>query len=259
MTSNKFKLTALFSLLLTLTLAFSLAASAESSVVQDQNEGTVVKAILVKDGVEKEISLEELEDIKTDSLRQQKNMVTQKQNFTKNLNNNVSALSDVSPMVITDMSYYVESNFIRNVYRWSLNRRISAPVYNSSPTTTNSRTISYSTTQSYTSNFSFSTSGQRSAITAGVTAGASWSNSESVTDSVTQNIPPLKYSWMDYTPLMDNSFGILYERVWNIVPGWAELIVDEDRFIDLYIMKRTGAGIPDGLYTIVESSNYPTY
>jgi hypothetical protein len=64
---------------------------------------------------------------------------------------------------------------------------------------------------------------------------------------------------MDYTPILDNSYGILHEEVWSVVPGSSVLLVDEDHFLDLYIAKQTSTNIPDGLYTIVESSSYPTY
>ncbi|MEK4252449.1 hypothetical protein [Paenibacillus sp. FSL W7-1287] len=263
MTIKKIRLPFLVSLLLTLSLALTSVAGAESSVVNNvQDEGQVVRAFLVSDGVQKEITLEELEAIKTESIQQQANIFKQKETYVKQnaeLLNNNSLAGDISPMALLDLSYYNESGFISNVYRWNLNRRISAPLYNDSSTQTNSQTLTYSTSQSYTSNFSFSTSGQKNAITAGVTVGASWSENFSFSQSVTQNVPPKKYVWMDYTPIMDNSYGILHEEVWSVVPGSSVKLVDEDHFIDLYIAKETSNGLPDGLYTLVESSSKPTY
>ena len=240
--------------------AMSNASEANTDVVPDQP--TVIRAFLVLDGVQKEISLEEMEAIKAESQERQQNMLAQKQKSVLS-KNQMHAKSEPSgtfgPASLLDLSYYNESGFISNVYRWDLNRRISPPVHNTSTTTTNSYTISYSTSQSFTSNFSFSTSGQKSAVTAGITVGAAWQNTYSVSQSVTQNIPPEKYGWMDYTPIMDNSYGILHEEVWSVVPGSAVELVNEDHFLDLYIAKKTSTNIPDGLYTIVESSSYPTY
>lgn len=149
---------------------------------------------------------------------------------------------------------YEESGFIRNFPRADMVRRISPIVYNETSQNA-SRTISYSASQGFVSNISLTLGGKKSAITAGITGGASWSNSYSQSDSVTQTIPKNKYAWMEYYPIMDNSYGILTELI--TYDGGIPYYEENTYFTDIFIAKKMSNGMPDGVYTLKESSSRP--
>lgn len=224
-------------------------------------EPKVVRAILVEDGIKKELSTKDYDLLieqnkqKMQVLERQKNGVKEELNKYNGTKNELK-LDKVTPFSLIDLSRYSEAGFTQSVYRYNLTRRISVPVYNEG-TQTVTRNISYSASQSYTSNVSLTSTYAKNAFTAGVTVGSSWSNTYSESDSISQPIPPKKYSWMEYTPNMSNSWGTMYEEVWNF-DGFSNVkIVDKSYFLDVYMAKAGNAGLPDGLYTVKESSTKP--
>ncbi|WP_249073807.1 hypothetical protein [Lysinibacillus sp. BPa_S21] len=163
----------------------------------------------------------------------------------------------VNPYMINNLSWYSQPGFSRAVLRSNLTRRVNVPIYNDISQTI-TRTMSYTACQSYTSNVSFSSSYTKDAFTAGVTVGASWSKTFEGSDSINQPIPPKKYSWMEYTPYMDNSWGSMHEEVWSW-DGYSNVcLVNKIYFLDVYIARQGNAGLPDGIYKIKESSTKPS-
>ncbi|WP_339306090.1 hypothetical protein NST33_29530 [Paenibacillus sp. FSL L8-0435] len=56
---------------------------------------------------------------------------------------------------------------------------------------------------------------------------------------------------------MSNSFGTMYEELWNFDGKTNVKITDETYFLDVYIAKKGNAGLPDGLYVIMETDTVP--
>ncbi|MEC2346705.1 hypothetical protein P9H28_21765 [Paenibacillus barengoltzii] len=241
--------------------AFAVPSTFAESGSIGSEEIKVVRAILVENGVKKKLSATEYEVLmeqnnhKVQEIERQKNINQAKLNKNDGVANELKP-DEITPFALIDMSIYTEAGFIQSVYRNDLTRRISVPVYNETSQEV-TRTISFTASQSYTSNVSLTSTYAKNAFTAGVTVGSSWSNTYSDSDSVTQKIPPHKYSWMEYTPNMSNSYGTMHEEVWNFDGFTNVKIVDKTYFLDVYIAKPGNAGLPDGLYTVKESSTKP--
>ncbi|MFX3649060.1 MAG: hypothetical protein ACE3K2_25880 [Paenibacillus sp.] len=256
----KLKFPVILSLVVAMVGGTSSAAFAETENTVSA-ESNVARAFVVEDGVKKELNTEQYDLLIKENEEKQQLLEAQKSIMTNRINigDLKSRTNDddlITPFALIDRSRYVQAGFVPTVYRQNLARRISVPVYNSG-TQTATRTITFAASQSYTSNVSLSASHTKKAFTAGVSVGASWSNSYSNTDSIAQPIPPKKYSWMQYTPNMSNSFGTMYEELWNFDGKTNVKITDETYFLDVYIAKKGNAGLPDGLYVIMETDTVP--
>lgn len=220
------------------------------------NDSEVVRAILVEDGVEKEINPKEYDRILEGNEEKLQQIEGFKEKEIANNNGLISAPENnsVTPFAIINQSRYVQAGLISSVYRTDLKKRVSVPVYNGT-TQKITRTISYSASRGYTSNVSLSSSYAKSAVQA--TVGASWNKSSSSSDSISQPIPLKIYSWVEYTPNMKSSYGTTYEEVWNYYAGSNVKIIDKKYFLDLYIAKKGNAGLPDGIYAVKEASKAP--
>jgi len=246
-----FKVMTLFAVMLVSMCSVALAETSESLKTEKEE---ITRVFIVENGEQKELSLDEY-----NLLMQQNEERLQDLEAKKSLGISEGSLktnNTVNPFALMDLSYYNQAGFSRAVLRTGLTARVSVPVYNETSQTV-TRTISYSASQSYTSNVSLSSTYAKNAFTAGVTVGASWSSTYSGSDSVSQPIPPKKYSWMEYTPYMDNSWGTMHEEVWNFDGITNVKIVDKTYFLDVYIARKGNAGLPDGIYTVKESSTKP--
>lgn len=255
----KLKLPVILSLVMAMVGSTSSAAFADSEN-KPIAESNVARAFVVEDGIKKELSMEEYDLLVQENDKKLQLLETQKSIMNNSINSgDLKSSSEqdlISPFAIMDLSRYTEAGFINSVYRNDLARRVSVPIYNDG-TQTITRTISYSASQSYTSNVSLSSTYAKNAFSAGVTVGSSWSNTISSSDSVSQPIPPKKYSWMQYTPNMSNSYGTMHEEVWNFDGTSNVKLVDKTYFLDVYIAKRGNAGLPDGLYVVKETDYAP--
>jgi len=255
----KLKLPVILTLVMAVVGGTSSAAFADSAKAAVA-ESNVARAFVVEGGIKKELSIEEYDLLIKDNDKKTQFLETQK-SIMKNSINSVDSKSSsetdsIAPLSLIDLSRYSEAGFIGSVYRNDLTRRISVPIYNDG-TTTITRNISFTASQSYTSNVSLSSTYSKNAFSAGVTVGSSWSKTISNSDSVSQPIPPKKYSWMQYTPNMSNSYGTLYEEVWSFDGASNVKVVDKSYFVDVYIAKTGNAGLPDGLYTVKETTTAP--
>ncbi|GGA53486.1 hypothetical protein [Paenibacillus physcomitrellae] len=253
------KLPVMLVLLVTVFSDSSMSVLAEGKdAVSDDTE--VTRIFLVENGQQKELSKEEYNlllrqnEQKLQSIESQKNSLKSEifnPQVSKNENNNT-----ITPFALQDYSYYLESGRAFGVYNYNLTRRISVAVYNETSNEV-TRTITFSASQGYSANVSFSTSYGEDAFSASTSLGASWSKTITNSDSISQRIPPKRYSWMEFTPYMDNSWGTMHEEVWNF-DGFSNVnLVNKTYFLDLYAARPGNAGLPDGIYTVKEGSTPP--
>jgi len=119
--------------------------------------------------------------------------------------NNTQKNSSFSPASAVFYYTYDQSGYIDAFPKHDLRARISQYVYNYTQDNV-IRSVEASTTQSYTVNISLTTE-KRAAFTA--TLGGSWSSSASYSDSITCQINPGYKSWIEFTPIMHNSWGYM--------------------------------------------------
>lgn len=144
------------------------------------------------------------------------------------------------------ISWYDEFGNIPEFVRSSLRRRISPYVENrtSQPAT---RQISASTQQSTTYNFSLS-SGEKSHVTAEI--GMEVERTHSYSETITTTIPPMYRSWMEFTPIMHNTYGVMnYGVTTDIYPYY---VITSRKYPDIYI-PRLLHGLLDGIYILMEA------
>jgi hypothetical protein len=145
-------------------------------------------------------------------------------------------------------TWYSESGVIAEYHRSSLKERVSNIVRNtgSLPATF---TISSSKTQSTTSNYTLS-SGEKSAFQ--IETGLSFSQSYTFTQSISQQVPSNKQCWMEFYPIMRNSYGYMENGVTvDISPYY---VITSTKWTDIYLPRQLGSGQLDGVYTLVEKS-----
>ncbi|WP_162137303.1 hypothetical protein [Paenibacillus senegalensis] len=102
------------------------------------------------------------------------------------------------------------------------------------------RTVSVSSTVSYSANISI-TIPIRSAISA--VLGGSWTNSYQLSDSVGITVQPGYKSWFEFTPIMDNSYGVT--EYYNSFGSKVSSV-----WTDIYTARRV-SGQADGILTAV--------
>ncbi|WP_223066042.1 hypothetical protein [Paenibacillus caui] len=223
-----------------------------------KNDKKVVRAFVSTDGFLKEISLEEYVKMKEDA----ENLETEK---AKNLAKE-AIKSLYSPLAFGDQvlyrSYvYNESGYIYATPRPTLNKRISVAVRNPNNSAVD-RTINYTASQSFSANIGVTASSDiGKAISLGITGGASWSETYSSSDSVVHHIPPLTYAWMDYYPIMNNTYGYTQETIhyYNLYTGFQHSEPGSNIWTDIFVAREMAGGLPDGVYTVVESGSLPDY
>ncbi len=201
--------------------------------------------------VDKEEYLAKLNEMnkKKEEIEQQKNGII--------INNSeqFSEFEGVVPnsCVLVTMYEYNEDHYVSQVVKNDLTRRISPYVVNDTQDNA-TRTITYSTTQSYVSNYTFTSQAEIDAVTAGITIGSSWQATYSYSDSVTTTIRPGYKSWVEYTPIMDNSWGWMdYETA--IICDYGVVPVGEgSTWLDIYIARKIN-GVLDGYYVVKTAPN----
>lgn len=256
----KMKFPVILSLVVAMVGGTSSAAFAETENTVSA-ESNVSRAFVVEDGVKKELNTEQYDLLIKENEEKQKLLEAQKSIMTNRINiGDLKSRSNdddlITPFALIDRSRYVEAGYVSTVYRHNLARRISVPIYNDGTQTVN-RTITFAASQGFTSNVSLNLSHQIKAFSASASVGASWNSTYTNTDSILQPIPPKKYSWMQYTPNMSNSYGTMYEEVWNFDGKSNVKITDKTYFLDVYTAKKGNAGLPDGLYVVKETTYLP--
>ncbi|CAM4519815.1 hypothetical protein [Paenibacillus typhae] len=246
---------------MSLLLCLPIYAGAEevhNTAALQKNEVEVVKAYRATDNGLQELTVEEynkleIEANKIKALEQAKvGLVPSDPLFKTN--------SLVTPMdaYTTTVYTYNQSGYIYNYARSDMNRRISAAVKNDSTNPVN-RAIAYTASQAYAANISLNVSAKIKAVTVGITAGATWTNTYTSSDTVTQTISPGYYAWMDYYPIFNNSYGMLNEKVYANAQGTSVLVSDTNTYADIYVARVMSGGLPDGVYTVKQSTSAPSY
>ncbi|MNC11514.1 hypothetical protein D3C75_592140 [compost metagenome] len=248
----KFKNAKLVVALSTVLVASSFSSVVGAAPVVKGDEAQVEQTFIVRDGVATVVPNETYQNdsLQTDTAEANKEQV--KKNLAESKGN-------IGIYSLMDLSYYSQAGYISRVLRTPLMRRISTPVYNgtTSPAT---RALTYTTTQTYTANISI-TASRKAYIDAGITGGVSWSQSATTTNTITATIKPGEYNWVDYTPYMNNSYGTLYENIWNVDPttGQTVQLSNGQYWTDIYSAIKLPDGSPDGLYRVMASTSPPAY
>ncbi|WP_025692720.1 hypothetical protein [Paenibacillus zanthoxyli] len=247
---KSFKNVKLLAILGAVLVASSFSSVVGAAPVVKEGEVKVEQTFIVRDGkaiiVPNETYLNDSKQMET--IEASKDQT--KQNLAESGRN-------VSINSLWDLSHYNEAGYIPRVLRTPLKRRISAAVYNST-TSPLTRSLSFSTTQTYTANISI-TGSRKGVIDAGITGGVSWTQTATVNDTMTASIQPHEYNWVEFTPYMSNSYGTLFEEIWNIDPftGQSVLLTKGQYWTDIYSAIKLPDGTPDGLYTVVSSASAP--
>ncbi|MDF9843532.1 MULTISPECIES: hypothetical protein [unclassified Paenibacillus] len=64
---------------------------------------------------------------------------------------------------------------------------------------------------------------------------------------------------MDYYPILNNSYGMLNEKVYANAQGTSVLVSDTNTYADIYVARVRSGGLPDGVYTVKQSTSAPSY
>lgn len=140
---------------------------------------------------------------------------------------------------------YEESGIYYNQSRTDLRKIVSSKLANR---TNNVSSLSFqvSATQSYTSNYSLSTPEFNSFKE---NVGVSFQKSITSSQTITANISPNHRGWIEFYPIMDNSFGVIHT---GTITDNYEVIGHREKFTDIYIPKKV-SGLLYGEYTTYES------
>lgn len=156
----------------------------------------------------------------------------------------------------TTIYSYQQNGYVSYVTRSGLTRKISPAVYNSA-SVNSLLNISYSVSQGYVANTSFSVTAKQTAVSAGITGGSSWSNTYGGSNTTTASVNPYHYAWMEYTPIMNNSFGVITEKNYANVQGSSVLVSTNSYDVDIYMARLLSGSLPDGIYAIKQSASNP--
>ncbi|AIQ25347.1 hypothetical protein MHI27_22625 [Paenibacillus sp. FSL H8-0261] len=156
----------------------------------------------------------------------------------------------------TTIYSYQQNGYVSYVTRSGLTRRISQPVYNSA-SANSLLNISYSVSQGYIANTSFGVTAKQTAVSTGITGGSSWSNTYGGSNTTTASVNPYNYAWMEYTPIMNNSFGVITEKTYANVQGSSVLVGTTSYDVDIYMARLLSGSLPDGVYAIKQSASNP--
>ena len=255
----------MFPLVLILLLCIPVYAGAEnvhSNQPPQNNEPEIIKVYRASDTGLSEITLDEYNAF----LAQESALESAKQGLLKSEplfktdalfeNNSVITPRDA---VLTTIYSYQQHGYVSYVTKSALTRRISSSVFNSG-TVESLKPISYSVSQGYIANTNFDVNAKKSAVSAGITGGGySWMNTYGDSKSTTALVSANRYAWMEYTPIMDNSFGVITEKTYANTQGTTVLVGTTSYDVDIYIARLLSGSLPDGVYVIKQSATYPGF
>lgn len=216
-------------------------AAETNDCLEIHDDGTkVIAAYRVENGVVEKLSKDKYRKLKTAEVQ----IETQKQSIR---NRNKSTLS-VTPRVSgVPFTWYNEIGHIESYTKTSSKTRISNYVYNRSSNPVELM-ISGSITKGAEVNYTLS-SGEKSAIKQEV--GISYSTSYTFTQEIKSTISPNRKGWMDFTPIMYNSYGYI-QKGFNMEYS-PYYYISSETWTDIYFPKRLPNGQLDGIYEIMES------
>lgn len=255
----------LFPLVFILLLCIPVYAGAEnvhSDQLPQNNEAEIIKVYRASDTGLSEITLDEYNEI----LAQESALESAKQGLLKSeplfrteaLFENNSAITP-REAVLTTLYSYQQHGYVSYVTKSALTRRISSSVFNSG-TVESLKPISYSVSQGYIANTNFDVNAKKTAVSAGITGGGySWMNTYGDSKSTTALVSANRYAWMEYTPIMDNSFGVITEKTYANAQGTTVLVGTTSYDVDIYIARLLSGSLPDGVYVIKQSATYPGF
>ncbi|WP_419884908.1 hypothetical protein [Paenibacillus sp. B-A-8] len=249
-----------FALMFILCLPFYAGAEGLHNDEAPQNsESDIIKVYKASDMGLSEISVEEYNDI----LAQGQAVEAANEGLLASVplfktDSSFASASAIAPRDAyqTTIYSYQQNGYVSYVTRSGLTRRISQPVYNSA-SINSLLNISYSVSQGYIANTSFGVTAKQTAVSAGITGGSSWSNTYGGSNTTTASVNPYNYAWMEYTPIMNNSFGVITEKNYVNVQGSSVLVSTNSYDVDIYTARLLSGSLPDGVYVIKQSASKP--
>jgi hypothetical protein len=252
----------LFPLALMLILCLPIYAGAEgvhNDEAPQNSESEIIKVYKTSPTGLSEISIEEYHDI----LAQGQALEAAKEGLVPsvplfNTDSSFEKSSVIAPRDAfqTTIYSYQQNGYVSYVTRSGLTRKISPAVYNSA-SGNSLLNISYSVSQGYIANTSFGVTAKQTAVSAGITGGSSWSNTYGGSNTTTALVNPYNYAWMEYTPIMNNSFGVITEKTYANVQGNSVLVGTNSYDVDIYMARLLSGSLPDGIYVIKQSASNP--
>lgn len=234
------------SLVLAAVMVMGMSATAFAAEADDNaclttlDDGTkVIAAYRVVNGVAQELSKDEYF-----ALKETENQIEAQKEA---IQNSLQPTSSVSPRMAVPFTWYDERGHIESHIKTSSGTRISNYVYNRSSNPAE-LTISGSITKGAEANYSLS-SGEKSAIQAEI--GISYNTSYTFSQEITSTISANHKGWMDFTPIMYNSYGYIQKGfTTGINPSY---VITSETWTDLYFPKQLPSGQLDGIYETMEA------
>ncbi len=196
----------------------------------EEMDDEIIAIYLIKDGIKREISFEEYEELlKQNDIKLSNHKKETMENISYDNNKDL-----IRPQYL-EYTYYVEWGYEEEVIRESLTERVSSYRQNLTDDPIQ-RTMSISTTVEFDSSFTLNYE-YKDALQ--VELGLSWTRSKAFKDEDTMTIRPGYYGWFEFTPIMENSWGyfVTYDTAGNVI---------EKRFVDSY-SPRSMQGFSDGI------------
>lgn len=164
------------------------------------------------------------------------------------LKNSDSILDGVAPHVAgVPFTWYDERGTIEESTRHNLKTRISNYIYNYGSKDASLK-ISGSYTQGSTTNRALSSS-EENAVKAEI--GISLKTEYTFSQEITAIISGGCKGWMEFTPIMKNSYGYIQKGVTiDIMPGY---VITSETWTDIYLPRQLQNGQLDGIYEILEA------
>lgn len=222
------------------TTAFA-AESLDNQPLAVLEDGTrVIAAYRIIDGELTELTQSEYLSYKED----EENLEARKEA----LKDSYSAPTNIAPRVAgVPFTWYDERGTIEQSTRYNLKTRVSNYVYNRGSKDA-SMTISGSYTQGCTTNYTLSSS-EENAIKAEI--GISLSSEFTFSQEITTIISAGCKGWMEFTPIMKNSYGYIQKGVTiAIMPGY---VITSETWTDIYLPRQLPNGQLDGIYELLEA------
>ena len=206
------------------------------------DDGTkVVAAYRVVNGTVEELSKDEYLELKTIESQ----FETQKQAMQNSHKKTITTTPRIGGVPFTRFD---ERGHIENYTKTSSRTSVSNYVYNRSSNPAE-LTISGSITKGAEANYTLS-SGEKSAIKQEV--GVSYSTSYTFTQEIKATISAKRKGWMEFTPIMYNSYGYIQKGVTTDISPF--YVISSETWTDVYFPKQLPNGQLDGIYEIMESS-----
>lgn len=164
------------------------------------------------------------------------------------LKNSDSIPNGVVPRVAgVPFTWYDERGTIEESTRHSLRTRVSNFVYNRGSKDASMK-ITGSHTQGSTTNYTLSSADEKAIkMEIGLSVSTEYTFSQEITTIISAGCK----GWMEFTPIMKNSYGYIQKGVSiDIMPGY---VITSETWTDIYLPRQLPNGQLDGIYELLEA------